>query len=206
MYIPAAMTMADEQQMFDLIARHPFGLLVSGSDTDYPEVSHLPFLLDREQRQLHCHLARANGHWQLLDNQAVRLVFNGPHAYISPLWYQQQPSVPTWNYSAVHVLGRARILPAEASVPLLERMCAHFEPQLLARPDVLAADNVARLSRAIVAISIEIERLEAKVKYGQHRKVADQQGVYQGLKQSGSADASALVEDMERLDLGLGKL
>ncbi|QSX35651.1 FMN-binding negative transcriptional regulator [Shewanella sedimentimangrovi] len=205
MYIPPAMAMTDESQVFDFIERYPFGLLISNGEQLVPQASHLPFLLDREARAVHCHLARANDHWRLLDGQQVRLVFSGPHAYISPLWYRNQPSVPTWNYSAVHVLGRARCLPTSESIPLLMRMCERFDPELTGRTEVLAPEYVERLSKAIVAVTIEIESLEAKVKYGQHKKAADQQGVFDGLSSSSSAEAQGLAADMMRLDIGTGR-
>ena len=37
----------------------------------------------------------------------------GPQAYISPSWYPSKAEhgkvVPTWNYSAIHLTGRAQI-------------------------------------------------------------------------------------------------
>lgn len=33
------------------------------------------------------------------------LIFNGPHAYISPSWYKTPYSVPTWNYITLHMHG-----------------------------------------------------------------------------------------------------
>ena len=32
-------------------------------------------------------------------------VFSGPHAYVSPSWYEEAGTVPTWNYVAVHAYG-----------------------------------------------------------------------------------------------------
>jgi transcriptional regulator len=32
-------------------------------------------------------------------------MFAGPHACISPSWYETGPAVPTWNYASVHAYG-----------------------------------------------------------------------------------------------------
>ena len=37
-------------------------------------------------------------------------IFSGPHAYISPTWYEAEQLVPTWNYTAVHAYGRVKII------------------------------------------------------------------------------------------------
>ena len=35
-------------------------------------------------------------------------MFQGPHSYISSSWYENE-EVPTWNYQAVHIYGKASI-------------------------------------------------------------------------------------------------
>jgi transcriptional regulator len=37
------------------------------------------------------------------------VIFQGPHAYVSPTWYAAAPAVPTWNYAVVHADGAARV-------------------------------------------------------------------------------------------------
>ena len=36
------------------------------------------------------------------------MIFEGPHGYVSPSWYETRPNVPTWNYVAIHVHGTLR--------------------------------------------------------------------------------------------------
>src|SRR5687767_4420480 len=111
MYIPRAFQETRAEAIHDLIRAHSFGLLVSRQG-ETMEASHLPFLLD-DGRGLHGtlvgHMARANPQWQALQEGAEALViFSGPHAYISPSWYEIHPSVPTWNYATVHAYGTPR--------------------------------------------------------------------------------------------------
>ena len=78
-----------------------------------PFVNHLPFLLERPQGLpvgLLGHMAQANPHRQdLAEGQETLAVFQSPHAYVSPNWYGS-PGVHTWNYAAVHLRGKARLI------------------------------------------------------------------------------------------------
>jgi transcriptional regulator len=38
------------------------------------------------------------------------IVFEGPHGYISPSWYQRTPAAPTYNYLTVQVRGSVEVL------------------------------------------------------------------------------------------------
>jgi len=105
MYIQSNFVETDQHKLHDFIERQSFVTLVS-NDGGEPVASHLPLLLDRDHGphgRLIGHMARANPQWQSADNQSVLAIFHGPHAYISPTWYEAVNVVPTWNYVAVHV-------------------------------------------------------------------------------------------------------
>ena len=56
------------------------------------------------------HLAYGNPLWKTFEEvQDILVIFNGPHAYISSSWYEHE-NVPTWNYQAVHVYGKASLI------------------------------------------------------------------------------------------------
>src|SRR5580658_7964071 len=110
MYVPAHFSQTDSTRLFDFMEQNSFGLLVSQLGGE-PFATHLPLLLDRQagpSGTLIGHVARANPHWQTTDRN-VLAIFSGPHAYISPSWYEADNVVPTWNYLAVHVYGRLEI-------------------------------------------------------------------------------------------------
>src|ERR1700729_1397013 len=112
MYIPAAFAESDLAKLHDFIQTNSFGVLVSQVDGE-PFASHLPFLLDRNSGPHGCligHMARANPQWQSAHGQSVLAIFPGPHAYISPTWYESENVVPTWNYVAVHVYGTFQVV------------------------------------------------------------------------------------------------
>ena len=110
MYVPDHFAERELAVLHGWLRRFPFALLVTAAGGDF-EATHLPFWLDAErgpQGTLYGHVARANPHWRCLDGATRALaVFSGPHAYVSPRWYER-PSVPTWNYLAVHAEGVPR--------------------------------------------------------------------------------------------------
>src|SRR5262245_32627214 len=105
MYIPNSFREDDQAELHDLMRQNNFAILVT-QHGGAPFATHAPFLLDAERGPhgtLLAHIARANPQWRDFDGQQEALViFQGPHAYISPSWYEVAPSVPTWNYAAVH--------------------------------------------------------------------------------------------------------
>jgi transcriptional regulator len=67
-----------------LIEENSFGVLVTVAE-GRPFASHIPFLYEREANVLRGHVARANPQWQhFLGGSDVMVVFQGPHAYVSP--------------------------------------------------------------------------------------------------------------------------
>ena len=107
MYVPKHFAAEDRDALDAVIRANPFALLV-GEMEGSPFATHLPFLLDGDS--LLSHFARGNPHWKAIDGHTEMLaVFSGPHAYVSPRWYESEQAVPTWNYVAVHVYGAPRV-------------------------------------------------------------------------------------------------
>jgi transcriptional regulator len=196
------------EAIHDLIRAHSFGILVS-RQRETVEASHLPFLLEAARGPLGTlvgHLARANPQWQTLQEGAEAMViFPGPHAYISPSWYELHPSVPTWNYVAVHAYGIPRLVEEPAAVrQILESLVQTYEgrfdePWRMELPDSFLEQRI----RQIVAFEIEITRLEGKRKLSQNRRQEDRQGAIAGLLRQGdpmSVEVAALMRHTLELD------
>src|SRR4051794_14312849 len=112
MFIPTAFNESDQNKLHKFIQAHSFGLLISTHQNE-PFATHLPLLLERDVGPHGClvgHMARANPQWHDLEGQQALVVFSGPHAYISPTWYEAANVVPTWNYVAVHAYGICRLV------------------------------------------------------------------------------------------------
>ncbi|WP_372870886.1 FMN-binding negative transcriptional regulator [Shewanella sp.] len=200
MYIPPKLQL-ELAQACELIRREPFAVMFSAEGG--LEASHLPLIISECGTRLYGHMARANPQWQSIDGQSVLAVFSGPHAYISPAWYAKGPAVPTWNYTAVHVTGQLKLIEGEQAISCLMDTVNRFEPTLL-DSGLMPGEYVEKLSSAIVAFEVVIEKIEGKAKLGQQRKLEDQQGVVAGLEASGHKDAQALLTEMSHLQLGTG--
>ncbi|OAI39374.1 transcriptional regulator [Planctomycetaceae bacterium SCGC AG-212-D15] len=192
MYIPTAFAETDPAKLHDFIAAHSFALLVSHLHGEL-FATHLPLLLDRDAGPagvLHGHMARANPQWQELEGQNVLAVFSGPHAYVSPTWYEAEEVVPTWNYVAVHAYGTVHLVQEEEPLrQLLVKTVATYE-QSMPRPWSIAPDDafLARMARGVVGFRIEISRLEGKWKLNQNHPEERRRKVAKVLADSSSPD------------------
>jgi transcriptional regulator len=206
MYIPAHFNETDIAVLCQFIDEHPFALLVSQAD-GAPFVTHLPLVLDQDagpNGTLLGHVARPNPQWRELAGQKVLCVFNGPHAYISPTWYDADKVVPTWNYVAVHIYGHATLIedPLEL-VNLVSRLTERMERQLPAPWKFDEADPfVNRLAAGIVGFRIEIERIEGKWKLNQNHPPERRRKVIGALRERGGEDAMQIADLIEH-DLGM---
>lgn len=168
--------------------------------------SHLPFIVDQNSKgefKLFTHLARANKHWKTLDEQEVLIIFSGPHAYISPTWYEQGPAVPTWNYAAVHVKGRVKLLDEYETLNVVNKTVEKYEAGLFNQPEIYNHEFNTRLSRAILGIEVEVLSIEGKLKLGQQRSANDQQGVFDGLCTK-DPESKILADYMQKINVGTG--
>ncbi len=202
MYVPPAFEQTDLAACHGLIEANGFGALVSpGAGASAPNATHIPFLLDRTRGTngtLIGHMARANPHRELLAADAL-VIFQGPHAYVSPSWYEGSPAVPTWNYLAVHVYGTPKIIddPARVRATLTRLTEAHEAGRNAPwQFESLPSDFVDEMVRGIVVFDIPIARLEGKWKLSQNRSAADRNGVIQGLRAQNDPMPQALSEAM----------
>ena len=192
MYIPKWFRETNQTALHDLMRANSFATLISQHD-GAPYASHVPILLQADagpHGTLMGHMARANPQWRDFDPaQEVLTIFQGPHAYVSPSWYETELSVPTWNYAVVHVYGTPRVI--EDHVELYDILKATVQiyeaPFEQPWPFGLPEDFVGKMMRAIVGFAIPITRLEGKYKLSQNRPPEDQQRVVEALYQQGDA-------------------
>ena len=198
LYIPPHFRIDDRDALFGFIEKNAFATLVSSGEAGL-HVSHIPFVPDRGEDgklRLLGHVARANEHWQALEGAShVLAIFHGPHAYVSPGWYRNHPSVPTWNYAVVHAHGSARLLDEAGLHELLMRLSATYESgrEKPWRMSELPAPFVDSMLKAIVGFEIEVTRLEGKFKLSQNRP-AEVPRVIEAL-QAGEPAVAALMRE-----------
>jgi transcriptional regulator len=202
MYVPQHFAETDPAKLFDFIEAHSFGLLVSQAD-GRPFASHLPMLLDRHAGPHGClrgHVARANPQWRTAAGQEVLAVFSGPHAYISPTWYESERVVPTWNYVAVHVYGTLHLVEERDALLAIVRDMVHFYERSLPQPWDFdpASDYVNKMLQGIVGFRVQVTRIEGKWKLGQNHPEERRAKAAHMLEQYEDENSSAVAELMRR--------
>lgn len=208
------------------------------------QCTHIPFLLGVEDEDsetelgvLRGHLARQNPHSKAMidavgakaaagnaDNiieQEAMVLFNVPaHHYVTPKFYTEtKPAtgkvVPTWNYAAAQVYGKAKIYydsKAEETGAFLSSQISdlsqHAETTIMGHTGTGKAPGAWKVSDApepyinilqknIIGIEIKVDRLEGKFKMSQEMSEGDRQGVAGGFDGLGS-DVGSKMADIVR--------
>jgi transcriptional regulator len=200
MHVPAVFAETDRDKLFDLIEQYSFGVLVTQVD-GLPFATHLPFLLDRTQGAQGCligHMASANAQWKKAQAQTALAIFSGPHAYISPTWYESQQVVPTWNYAAVHVYGKIEIVDDPDALLEIVRKSVEFYEKNLPKPWSFDTTDkyIEQRLRQIVGFRIEIAKIEGKWKMNQNYPEERRAKVVAALREQGGENALGVAEIM----------
>ena len=124
------------------------------------------------------HMSRANHLWRLWEKiPEVLVIFQGPHTYVSPTWYDHV-NVPTWNYQSVHMSGRAQIIrDPEETHGILKRLIDRYEARGSYRLETLPEAFVEKEMKGLVAFQIEVTQIEANYKLSQNRDDANYRSI-----------------------------
>jgi transcriptional regulator len=189
------------EDVVEFLRRHAFATLVTASSSGIV-ASHLPFLFEPSPAGdggvLYAHMARANEHGELLSAGGESLViFTGPHAYVSPSWYADRATAPTWDYVAIHCYGRTRIHHPEEAERNVRRLVDAMEaggPNRWSMND-LPDPEIQAMLRNIISFEISVSRIEAKFKLNQGEKPDRTAAAIQVLEGSGQSE---LADYMKR--------
>ncbi|OIK15796.1 transcriptional regulator [Bacillus sp. MUM 116] len=183
MYIPKHFQLDDEEIIYDFIEKYGFATLFSQHNGE-PYATHLPLTLNKGESALYGHFALPNEQWKDIENQQVLVVFQGPHCYISPSWYETTLAVPTWNYVSIHLYGKMEIIEDQKVIfDSLNDMVNKYE-----RPDSSYNLNdvdpkyLEGMSKGIIAFKIKITKIEAKAKLSQNHPVERQELIIKNLE------------------------
>lgn len=178
---------SDEARLLDQLARQPFAAIAAAPD-GRPRVAHAPVVARRTGQGLvldfHLSLANALSPFIAGGFRAVAVSL-GPHAYVSPDWYESPDQVPTWNYASVEVEGAVAPLDEAGLVALLDDLSAQEEARLLPKPpwtrDKMTPRRFEAMTRSILGARLVVERLEGTFKLSQNKGEADRCGVIAAL-------------------------
>ena len=194
MYSPAYNRVEDRAELLAFMRANSFPILVTGTG-GVLHASHLPVTVHETGAQIviDMHMAKNNPQWrEFLDDEAM-VIFAGPHAYISPRWYEEQERVPTWNYTAVHAYGVPKIISEKkAKFESQRRLIASLDPQWLPKFDALRQEYVGMMLDGIVNFSIPAARIETRWKLSQNRGRREMELIAAALEKSGDSNERAL--------------
>jgi transcriptional regulator len=183
MYVPKAFAI-DDDEAWRVVDDAGAGMLVIQTGKGLASV-YVPVVVSSDRRTIETHVAKANPWWKSVDDGTeVLALFVVASAYVSPNLYPsrlENPGVvPTWNYVATEVRGRATIHDdLEWKVAQTTSLTSHFErvydPEW--RADDLDAQFREQQSKAIVGVEIEVISIEGKAKLSQNRLDVDRRSV-----------------------------
>ena len=171
MYSPPYNRVEDRAELAAFMRANSFAVLVTGTGGTL-HASHLPVRVSGHDPKivLDMHMAKNNPQWKEFFDDEVMVVFAGPHAYVSPRWYEEEQRVPTWNYAAVHAYGVPAVVSEKSrKYESQRRLVAEMDPQWLPKFDSLSNDYVDRMLEGIVNFEIPVARLETRWKLSQNR-------------------------------------
>ena len=195
MYRPKPFAVDDHDEILRFIAANAFGQLLS-IDSDRIVSSYLPWHYDSQAGKLFGHLAHSNPQLETLNGSKVLVTLEGPHGYISPSWYATG-GVPTWNYQAVHLTGKASTFnDPDRLAALVATLSAHYEAKF---PEPWQPSYPASMLKAIVGIEIEVTDIQGKYKLSQNRRPDEVAYVCEQLEAKGEqALAAAMRRALEK--------
>ena len=206
MYIPRKFALTDEQTAAALAAAE-FAQLVSHAPSGRL-VTPLPLIYDKANHSLVGHVSRANPHWHADGAESVA-IFAGPHAYISPSFYETKAEtgkvVPTWNYEILNVYGR--LVVHDDADWLLELVTKLTERHEAGRRDPWkVSDAPAEFTqsqlRGIVGVELVIADVEGKAKMSQNQPDRNRAGVIAGLRASDDVQDQVVADRVAAFDEG----
>lgn len=201
MYIPKYYKVTDVNEIEEFIQMNSFATLVT-TKQGKPIATHLPLMFNKkgEDCYLTGHMAYGNPQWRTFEtSEDVLVMFQGPHAYISSSWYEQE-NVPTWNYQSVHIYGHATILEKEELVEdltkLLEKYESNRENPILW--ESLSPELLEKEMKGIVGFKIKIGEIQAAYKLSQNRNEADYINIIDQLKNEETPNSKQMAQVMEK--------
>ena len=200
MFIPDYFKNDDLGAKLSLMQENPFAYFITPAE-DRVMFTPLPAVVEETSGQvtIYAHMAAMNEHSNHIEGSLMTVVFMGPHHYISPRWYVDPRSVPTWNYALVIATGKTELLDRAGTFRLLKRLSDIFDPEWSALEKEKEGYYQKMISQ-IVAFSVKCTSLEGKFKLSQNHPVEDRKRVIAALEAS-DHDGRLLADLMKSIVL-----
>nr|WP_294937391.1 FMN-binding negative transcriptional regulator [uncultured Flavobacterium sp.] len=201
MYIPAIYKNENAEDIRSFLKSNSFGILVNQTEGKLWG-THIPMELDTNtegKEVLFGHISKENPQWKSFDKDTqVLAIFSGPHSYISSSWYDHE-NVPTWDYIAVHVYGKIRIIEGEEMLSALKKLVDKYEAisENPVKIENLSAETMMQ-TKGIVAFEIEITEIQAQKKLSQNRDDKNHAVIISELQKSDDPNAHLIACEMAK--------
>ena len=190
MYVPQAFQFT-EQEALAFVETNDFGVLVTRDLT----MSHIPMLLKKTANGLVLcgHISARNPQVEAIrTGETAKIMFAGPHAYISPMMYSEPlRNVPTWNYQAVEILGTLKAVVSENTLTFMTAQVEKYETEWAIGD--LSEKYVAGNLRAIIAFEMTVDEVIGKNKMSQNKPQSERDRVADALDIQGENSVAALM-------------
>jgi len=203
MYIPKFFKVEDIEIAKSFIQENSFGILINQVDGK-PFATHIPLVIETKSKNksvLFGHIVKANNQWKAFhEDQEVLVIFQGPHAYVSSSWYDDE-NVPTWNYAAVHVYGKIKIVDNETVYKHLSKLVDKYEMgnENPVRVSSMSASMLEKQMNAIVGFEIHITEIQAAEKLSQNRDEKNYNNIIVELEKKGDVNSLKVAAAMKNL-------
>ena len=184
----------DRALMEQLLDEIGFGMVFAATP-DGPRMAHTP-LLSTGDGAVQFHLARGNALTRHLAGSEALIVINGPDAYVSPRWYGNRDTVPTWDYIALELEGRVRRMADEGLEAFLHAAIAKHEARLAGDPwraEESSEKVWSGLFRGIVGFELEVLAWRPTIKLSQNKPPEDRIRIAEGLEAAGQPALAHLI-------------
>lgn len=201
MYIPDIYKNENQEEINAFLKENSFGILINQTQGKL-WATHIPLELDTDAEGkpvLQGHLSKENPQWKAFTNDDnVLAVFSGPHSYISSSWYDHE-NVPTWNYIAVHIYGKIKIIEGDAVTESLKKLVDKYEKnsENPVRIEDLSQKTMMQ-TRGIVAFEIEIKEIQATKKMSQNRDDKNYKNIISELEKTQKNQSIAVANEMKK--------
>ncbi len=205
MYRPSAFAVDDTAVLHDVMRARVFATIAAIHDSAV-QFAYAPLIVDAgngPRGGTRFHLARGNPLAALEDGARVSISIMAADAYVSPDWYRELVTVPTWNYIAVEGEGVVRRASREELRQLVIDLSAQEEEKLRPKKpwliDKVPPERTEALLNGIVGFSLAFDRLQGKFKLSQDKPLDDFEGVIVGLEARGEATSLAIANAMRKV-------
>lgn len=204
MFIPKIYRSEDSHLMKEIIRENAFALLISSENKI--RATHSMMMLNEdnpEEIYIETHISKANPQAKILKvGDEVLCDFLGAHTYISSSWYDHL-NVSTWNYEAVQVYGKIKLMNHEELYIHLEKLTSKYEQPQKCPVFVkdMGKEFVEKEMKGAFGIKIFPTEIYINHKLSQNRKESDYQNIIFNLENSDNENSRKIADKMKSIQI-----